>query len=244
MGDLNSPPIAECSMRKVAASGKENYPYAYETLMNKRYMDDIMDSASSKDEITKKRDETELLGKYGFEIKKLYSNNSNLGVLDKDQKVIEMGWNMEKHDLSIVIAANKKADQNELRKREVLSSMVSIWDPLGLCSGFVVKGRLISQSIVRLKLKWDVPIRDSELEKKWNAWKEQLPLCEEMIIGRSILPDYPGRFNTTYQLVDVKFLGAKDLVGPIGGNTVPRQELCGALILSRLTDSDECYQTY
>ena len=37
--------------------------------------------------------------------------------------------------------------------------------------------------------------------------------------------------------IDVKFLGAKGKVGPIGGNTVPRLELCGALILSRLTNS-------
>ena len=32
-----------------------------------------------------------------------------------------------------------------------------------------------------------------------------------------------------------KFLCAKGKVGPIGENTVPRNELCGAQILSRLT---------
>ena len=39
--------------------------------------------------------------------------------------------------------------------------------------------------------------------------------------------------------VDVKFVAGKGKVGPVGGNTIPREELCGALILARLSKSAE-----
>ena len=43
--------------------------------------------------------------------------------------------------------------------------------------------------------------------------------------------------NEDESAVDIKFLCAKGKVGPITGNTVPRNELCGALLLSRLACS-------
>ena len=34
-------------MLKIAVAGKERYPYAYDAIIDKRYMDDIMDAKSS-----------------------------------------------------------------------------------------------------------------------------------------------------------------------------------------------------
>ena len=95
--------------------------------------------------------------------------------------------------------------------------------------------------------------------------KEKIPLSKDLVIGRNILPSNPiekyknceivgfsdgssNAFGCVLYLrwasedesdIEIKFLGAKGKVGPIGGNTIPRQELCGALLLSRLTSSVE-----
>ena len=264
-GDKNSPPIADYSMKKIAAVGKDDYPLAYETLMNKRYVDDIADASSNEQLIINKRQETEeLLGKFGFQIKQWYSNNQRVGVSANDQKVLGLKWDMGKDELSLAVS-NSTTSKNTFTKREVLSKIASMWDPLGICAGYLTKGRLIFQSIVRLKLRWDDDIGDTDLYQKWTAWVEQMFSCEDMIIGRSIVPTKPIKNYPDCQLVgfcdgsataygcalylrwaskdesetEVMFLGSKGKVGPISGNTVPRQELCGALLLSRMTNSVE-----
>ena len=85
-----------------------------------------------------------------------------------------------------------------------------------------------------------------------------------MLIGRSLLPPSLERFTNCSLIgfsdgsevafrcvlylrwatsdeseVHVKFVAAKGKVGPIGGNTIPRQELCRALMLARLSKSAE-----
>ena len=85
--------------------------------------------------------------------------------------------------------------------------------------------------------------------------------CENVVLTRSILPSekyankklscdvigFSDGSNTAYacviylrwknhdeSIIDVKFLGAKAKVSAIKGNTTPWNELCGALILTRL----------
>ena len=140
--------------------------------------------------------------------------------------------------------------------------MSGVWDPIGICAGVLLKGKLIFQSITRLGYRWDQPINNDELKETWEKWTKEMKECENVIISRSILPleqlkkdelhcelvgfcdgSNVGYASVIYlrwrnhdeSIVDVKFLGAKAKVASIRGNTTPRNELCGALTLSRLT---------
>ena len=99
--------------------------------------------------------------------------------------------------------------------------------------------------------------------RKWRSWIEQFPLGTDIVVARSILPKRPIEEYSNCEIVgfgdsssnafggvvylrwsnkdesniEIKFLGAKGKVGPIGGNTIPRQELGGALVVARLTNS-------
>ena len=64
--------------------------------------------------------------------------------------------------------------EKPLTRRGVLSILSSIYDPLGLCAPFLLKGKQIMQKLCQLNLKWDEDIPD-EISNEWLTWKENLP---------------------------------------------------------------------
>ena len=55
----------------------------------------------------------------------------------------------------------------------VLSIFSCIFDPLGLASPFVLKGRKILQQLCEQNVKWDVPGNEPVAER-WNYWKANI----------------------------------------------------------------------
>ena len=133
---------------------------------------------------------------------------------------------------------------------------------MGVVCGVVMRAKLILQSIVRLKLEWDDPVEDDNLLQKWQQFMRELSKCTDVKLNRNIFPTwmsddtrcslvgfcdasdiangcvtYLKWCNKNETIVDVKFLAAKGKVAPIKGITTPRNELCGALLLSRLVYS-------
>ena len=263
-GNKPSPIIANQCMMRISVRGKSEYPHGSNVIANKRYVDDILDASSNISELIQKRNETtQLLGNFGFEIKEWHSNNPNIGTVKENGKVLGLNWNAKKDLLSIPV--QKGNGTTEISKRIVLSKIGEIWDPIGLLAGVLLVGRLIFQSIVRMKGDWDEEIDDVELTRKWYNWVLELEKCNQDIIARSILPEgeFPDGINceligfsdgsavahgcTLYlrwyddkeNRIEVKFIGAKSKVNSIKGTTVPRAEICGAFILSRLAHSAE-----
>ena len=257
-GNKPSPPIADRAMLKIAAYGRDSQTLGSQALLYNRFVDDIM-NASSNVEILKEtmKQVDELLGKFGFDIKEWFSNNESIGSMVNVRKVLGIAWNMKDDILMPVI---EKAPRRLLTKRNVLSRIAEVWDPLGLCSGVHLLGKLLFQSIVRLQFKWDKVIENADLNEKWKTWTRDLENCDRTITSRSILPStkctekmvpelvgfsdgsevgygcvlYIRWKNSDESVVDIKFLGAKAKVASIKGNTIPRNELNGAVILTRL----------
>ena len=126
-------------------------------------------------------------------------------------------------------------------------------------------GRFVFPAIVRTKSDWDEVLDDLELGNKWSQWCSEVVKCEGVQVARTLLPSetfpVPNRcllvgFSDGSSLAhgctlylrwadkdeentDVKFGGAKGKLNPIKGTTVPRSEIGGAFILSRLTYSAE-----
>ena len=145
----------------------------------------------------------------------------------------------------------------------ILTTIAEIWDPLGFLCGVTMVGMLILQSVVRMKIDWDRSIPDEELETKWMHWLLELEKCKDLVVSRSLMPTktfestpncelvgfsdgssvahgcalYLRWYDDQESIIDVKFVAAKGKLNPIKGTTVPRSEMCGAFIPSRLAYS-------
>ena len=77
--------------------------------------------------------------------------------------------------------------------RGILATISTIFDPLGLIAPVVLVGKQILQEICHEK-GWDKPI-DGEVLAKWERWRSQLPLLEQLDIPRNFKPNF-GRIVT------------------------------------------------
>ena len=69
----------------------------------------------------------------------------------------------------------------------MLSMLSSFYDPLGLVSPSILRGRLILQELCQEGLHWDKQVSE-EYVKKWEAWKRELYDLEKLSLGSCIKP--------------------------------------------------------
>jgi len=76
----------------------------------------------------------------------------------------------------------------------MLSTISSVYDPLGLSSPFFLKGNKLLQSLCNSKLDWDDPV-DDEHCVAWQRWRSQLPSLENVKISRCFKPNDFGHLT-------------------------------------------------
>ena len=141
-------------------------------------------------------------------------------------------------------------------RRGTLATICTIFDPLGLIAPVVLVGKQILQESCHAK-GWDEPI-DGEVLAKWERWRSQLPLLEQLDIPRNFKPPRFGRIVTVQlhnmseasqtgngqcsylRLVDgngrvhCSLVLGKARVAPLRSITIPRLELTAATVLVRV----------
>ena len=139
----------------------------------------------------------------------------------------------------------------------VLSIFSCIFDPLGLASPFVLKGRKILQQLCEQNVKWDEPI-DEPAAESWEYWKANIQrLCDIKIprclrkkgcmkIKHTSLHYFSDASETGYGVVayirSVRENGeifcnivmAKSRVAPLKFMSVPRLELSAAALAVKI----------
>ncbi|KAJ8944181.1 hypothetical protein NQ318_016161 [Aromia moschata] len=128
--------------------------------------------------------------------------------------------------------------KSQVSKRSILSEISRIFDPLGLLSPTVIIIKIVLQELWQLKLSWDEAI-PLYLHTKWVSFRAELDSLNKLRISRQVIcKDYVGciylRSFDKFGNVFVELLCAKSKVSPVKPITIPRLELCGALVLSRL----------
>ena len=143
-----------------------------------------------------------------------------------------------------------------LTKRILISSISKIFDVMGWHAPVVVKVKNLFQQLWEAKIGWDEPV-PTAVEMTWKRWKEQLPSLVANLIPRCYFPRnarivvtqlhgfcdasevaYAGvaylRLEDTESIVHTSLVIAKTKVAPIKRLTIPRLELCGAMLLASL----------
>lgn len=70
-------------------------------------------------------------------------------------------------------------------KREILSTIAKIFDPLGLVGAVIMSAKLIMQELWKEKLEWDTPIYDHILTT-WKTFKNELHNFQDLSVPRYI----------------------------------------------------------
>ncbi|XP_062713603.1 uncharacterized protein LOC134290470 [Aedes albopictus] len=147
-------------------------------------------------------------------------------------------------------------------KRKLLSMIATLFDPLGLIGAVIVTAKIFMQRLWcwtdenGRKLDWDQPVGPKECEE-WLELHQQIPLLNEISIRRCVV--LPGateiqvhffsdaskaaygacayvRSTDDSGRCQVALLTSKSKVSPLKAQTIPRLELCGALLAAQLKE--------
>lgn len=260
----------------------EEKPVAVTAIIDKHYVDDYLDCVDNEEEAMQIiEDVIEIHRRGGFEIRnwictsyevtqsipeslRNVSNESNPINIEKGnaaERILGVWWNKSTDSFTFKISfdkVNEKILSGSKRptKREVLQMVMSVYDPLGFVSHFVVKGKMLLQLIWRSKIGWDDELSE-KLNDTWENWITELQNITSVDIPRC----YTSRFSTSKEIelhvfcdasedafaavayfrieensvIDVSFVASKTRVSPLNPISIPRLELQAALMGSRLS---------
>ncbi|XP_055623313.1 uncharacterized protein LOC129766739 [Toxorhynchites rutilus septentrionalis] len=204
-GACCSPSSAQYVMNKNAARFAQQFPAAVDVITRKHYVDDMLVSVESEVEAIELAKNVKYIhAQGGFETRNFISNSSrvlealsegsttekclDLSTELSTEKVLGMWWCTRTDRFTYKINYNRfdKSILNGSRvpsKRELLRVLMTIFDPLGLISHFLMYLKVILQDVWRSQIGWDDPISDEQFSN-WTTWLSWLPLVEKIQIPR------------------------------------------------------------
>lgn len=150
-------------------------------------------------------------------------------------------------------------DQREhknITKRTILAETAQLFDPLGLVNPVIVKAKIFMQELWIKKINWDEPI-PHELQHKWTKFRKELLALNEASIPRHMIISSAKNIElhlfsdssvraygavAYIRSVDIQgnikneLICSKSRVAPVVSVTLPRLELCGAVIMVELAN--------
>lgn len=150
----------------------------------------------------------------------------------------------------------KEGPINVATKRTVVSDLAKLFDPLGLLAPVIVKAKIFIQHLWQLKLTWDEAL-PADINSTWTGFRDNLVALNNLKIARHIFKD---NIPVTTQLhifsdasekafgaaayiratfkdgrVMARLLCSKSRIAPLKKQTLPRLELCAALLAAELS---------
>ncbi|XP_045504751.1 uncharacterized protein LOC123701362 isoform X1 [Colias croceus] len=190
-------------------------------------------------------------------INEIVNESVNDGLLNLSNneysKTLGLLWSCKEDKL--MFAVNIK--ENKLvSKRTILSIMSQIFDPLGIINPCILNAKTILQKLWSLKITWDENV-PADIASCWQKFIDSLLYINHIRVPRCIVCDdsaiielhsFSDASSYAYSAcvyvksvsynnnVSVHLLTAKSRVAPLKQTTVPRLELCGALLAAKLVD--------
>ncbi|XP_062708920.1 uncharacterized protein LOC134288349 [Aedes albopictus] len=282
-GSTCSPSAAQYVKNRNAEEFADEFPQATEAITKHHYVDDFLCSVDTEQEAVELAKQVKLVhSKAGFDIRNWLSNSNHVLTrvgeqqtesakkvwIDKSaayERVLGMTWKPEP-DVFVFQGVFREEIQVLLlsdavpTKREVLRTVMSIFDPIGLVAIFVVHGKVLVQHIWRSGIGWDERISEVLLEQ-WQRWIKLLQQLDRIEIPRCYFPGYSSEDYRTAELhifvdaseeafaavayfrivegttVRCSLVSAKTKVAPLKLLSIPRLELSAAVLGARLSKS-------
>lgn len=175
-------------------------------------------------------------------------------IISSSTSTLGIGWCPDSDLLQFQI---EYSPTDVLTKRSILSSTFKIFDPLGLLALCTIKPKILLQNLWSLKLDWDEEV-PSSIKRSWLKFTEHLRLLSTLQVPRRVLINDPKyiemhtfsdasqcAYGTCIYLrsidatgnAQVSLLCAKARVAPLKPTTIPRLELCSALLGAQLSSA-------
>ncbi|XP_065224372.1 uncharacterized protein LOC135848399 [Planococcus citri] len=274
-GVTSSPYLATRCLKKLADDEKMNYPKASPVLLKDTYVDDTLSGANTIEEaILIQKQLIKLTQSAGLPLCKWSANHPRL--LEhipenqrEKQKVLSLGGETGITTLGMHWLTNEdmiypktfKVENTPVHtKRQLLSQIATIYDPLGLIGPVITIAKLLMQvvwtrTIENKQLNWDDTIPDDILDQ-WKTFANQLETLKTLRIPRYLfssnnpiiyeLHGFADASSEAYGAVvymrsidnsgkvNVNVIMSKSRVSPLKRQSIPKLELNAALLLSEL----------
>lgn len=263
-----APYLAIRTLHQLASDEKSKYPEAAKSLLNDFYVDDVLTGGDSIHQVNAlKHDLIALLKGGGFHLRKFSANHpkitNDLPSSDISPETLKQfeGGNMIK---TLGIFWDQTDDFFRYKvnfdvngpptKRNILSQIAKLFDPLGWLSPIIICGKILMQKLWLAGVDWDTPI-PIKLQNEWYKFSMNIKRIEEIKLPRwleyssSHTLEFHGfcdsserayaaviyaRIKSTNGNVVTNLIMAKTKVAPVKTVSLPRLELCGAHLLAKL----------
>ncbi|XP_047985759.1 uncharacterized protein LOC125225987 [Leguminivora glycinivorella] len=256
-----------CKIFMAIDEGTE-YPRAAEVLKRDIYVDDVVTGAESVESALDLQSQViKILEKGCFELRKWSSNCPRLlesldpahchnKTLSFDSeptspvKVLGMEWNPSTDAFTFTV----NPLHEKCTKRNILSELARIFDPLGFLTPLTLSFKRIIQDLWTLGLDWDV-VAPPNINQSWLRYRTDLELLSSLEIPRFILSTKPcsvqlhgfcdaseaGYSAVIYFRIEhgdgsitTHLIMSRCKVSPLKRTSIPRLELCAAVLLTDL----------
>ena len=261
-----SPFLAVRSLQQAAVDfGSPSSTEVYH-INNSFYVDDLLAGADDVGSVkTLYQELRKLLLKAGFDLKVLESIPAELQEPLPQQQMVDhhthqypktlgIAWNSHQD----VLAAQVQLPEEYIStKRGVISDTSKSFDVLGWLAPFIINMKVLFQSLWKKGIGWDEPLEGS-LKEKHREWRQQLsgvtlPRCyfSEGTVTSLQLHGFADAstiacaavvyLRATYQdgTVTSRLVVAKTKVAPLKAVSIPRLELCAAVMVAELLSTTQ-----
>ncbi|KAI5085315.1 hypothetical protein C0J45_23790, partial [Silurus meridionalis] len=275
-GAASSPGCANFGLKHLAAKGEGKFDQATVNFIQRNfYVDDGLASVNSDDEaIQLVKEARELCQTGNLRLHKFITNSKRViatipkeecseGVtafdLDlggpKMERALGVKWCVASDMFHFGVLLKEKPST----RRGMLSTVATIFDPLGFLAPFILVGKRTIQRMCQDKMGWDEPLPD-DLKPLWEAWLQDLPNLSMLKIPRCYVPSTfkDVQQNGLHHFSDASMTGygicsylrtvtgsgevhcslvmGKSRVAPTKVTTIPRLELTAAVVATRIGD--------
>ncbi|XP_015915017.2 uncharacterized protein [Parasteatoda tepidariorum] len=260
-GTVSAPYLAQRTLKQLSVDEQANFPMAAPVLQNNFYMDDCLCGADTLEEAIELKQQLKgILQSADMTLHKLCANHVKLAPDSEcdynfatliETKTLGVSW---KPILDCFLFRVKVCLENSYTKRDVLSTIAKLFDPIGLMAPVIAKAKIFLQRLWRIKMDWNDSLPDEEY-REWHQFLVSLESINNIEIPRRIFITIPksveihGFADASQQCYGaavycksknsmnetlVSLITSKSRVAPIKSLTIPRLELCAAVLLSKL----------
>lgn len=165
-------------------------------------------------------------------------------------------WNCSTDQLSF---KSRPIEVTPVTMRHIYRELASQYDPLGYLLPFTVRAKILVQKLWTKEREWDDPCLPNDLLMTWTMWRNELTSLPKITLPRCYLSAGMDTLTTSHDVhifcdasessyaavaylrsqnpqnqVEIAFLLARSRVAPKKQLSIPRLELCAALMGAQL----------